>query len=659
LATLTAGLTDITALSGLKSLWAETLGDPRICVAILDGPVDQSHPCFEGVQFTQLQTLIPGVADKGWASQHGTHVASIIFGQQGSPVYGIAPGCRGLIVPIFSNGAEGSLAPCSQIDLARAITQAVEQGAHVINISGGQLTSGGESGHLLARAVQLCADKNVLIVAAAGNDGCECLHIPAALPTVLTVGAIDAQGNPMNSSNWGEAYQTQGILALGENILGAVSGGGTAVKSGTSFATPIVSGIVALLLSIQLQQGNQPNPHAIREVILNSALPCNSQAVADCRRHLVGSLSISKAQALVTQQQGGIKNLLDQKENLGMIQPSEIANTGEGKPEAEMPQLIEASKLIQAEVFHQSSVGIQAGMVIPMMPTDGVFPSGDAEGKCTSCGGGGGPQFVYAIGTVGYDFGTQARRDSIVQDAIGVLGNSWNPNDPVQVLENFERQPWEAPNVIWTLSLQETPIYAIMPNGPYANVGYERLRQFLREQLTEGVERVSIPGIVGGSVRLLSGQTVPVIVPALRGMSSWSTAALVNAIIGVRPTNAAAQTEYEQRTGGIQNFLERVYYELRNLGTTSHERAINYAATNAFQLEQVFEQAVNENMELDTIDVEKSPLCRDESECWDVKLVFFNPAQRHQQAKKVYRFTVDVSDVVPVTIGRVRCWSMY
>jgi len=121
-------------LSGIESLWLKTLGDPRICVAVLDGDVDQSHPCFHQARLTRIPTLIPSVSNQGFATQHGTHVASIIFGQHGGSVQGIAPRCRGLIVPIFSDGQGDKLAPCSQIDLARAITQAVEQGANVINL---------------------------------------------------------------------------------------------------------------------------------------------------------------------------------------------------------------------------------------------------------------------------------------------------------------------------------------------------------------------------------------------------------------------------------------------------------------------------------------------------------------------------------------------
>src|SRR5262245_52289765 len=115
-------------ISGLKELWAKTLGDPRICVAILDGPVDQSHPSLAAANLTHIETLVSSVVDQGVASQHGTHVASVIFGQHDGPVKGIAPRCRGLIAPVFTDGNGGSIAPCSQIDLARAIMQAVQKG---------------------------------------------------------------------------------------------------------------------------------------------------------------------------------------------------------------------------------------------------------------------------------------------------------------------------------------------------------------------------------------------------------------------------------------------------------------------------------------------------------------------------------------------------
>ncbi len=73
----------------------------------------------------------------------------------------------------------------------------------------------------------------------------------------------------------------------------------------------------------------------------------------------------------------------------------------------------------------------------------------------------------------------------------------------------------------------------------------------------------------------------------------------------------------------------------------------------------MFSQSGKENLELDSIEVERSPICRPESDCWDVKLTFFDPTNRFERARQVHRFTVDVSDVIPVTVGEVRHWNVY
>ena len=139
--------TTLAEIEGLTALWKQTLGDPEICIAVLDGPVDDTHPCFRGAKLTRLQTLVAGDA-AGWVMQaHGTHVTSEIFGQPGGPIHGVAPHCRGLIVPVFRDGHR-----LTQLDLARAIEQAVHAGAHVINISGGERSPEGEADDLLAPA---------------------------------------------------------------------------------------------------------------------------------------------------------------------------------------------------------------------------------------------------------------------------------------------------------------------------------------------------------------------------------------------------------------------------------------------------------------------------------------------------------------------------
>lgn len=267
---------------------------------------------------------------------------------------------------------------------------------------------------------------------------------------------------------------------------------------------------------------------------------------------------------------------------------------------------------------------------------------------------------VYALGMIGCDLVSEARRDSIIQHMEGPSNPNPSPYNPLELLTYLETNPSQAAAIIWTLNLDATPIYAIQPSGAFAYAGYERLRQFLREQCEEGVERVSIPGKLIGHVQLMSGQVVPVIWPELRTMYSWTTCALVEAICGKPPAKNAGSKEreaYAQKTVQIANFLERVYHESRNLGLTPQERAINYAATNSMIVEGIFEAAINEEMELDSIEVEPSPICRPDSECWDVKLTFFNPIKVFEQARKVYRFTIDVSDVCPVMVGKMRVWS--
>ncbi|HEX7635372.1 MAG TPA: hypothetical protein VF427_08850, partial [Noviherbaspirillum sp.] len=260
-----------------------------------------------------------------------------------------------------------------------------------------------------------------------------------------------------------------------------------------------------------------------------------------------------------------------------------------------------------------------------------------------------------ALGTLNFDFGTEARRDSFTQ-AMPDAGN--NPNVPQMMVDYLLENPYEAQSLIWTLNLDVTPIYAIVPDGAYSNIAYDRLISALQGKIAGTVEMMSVPGVITGSVRLMSGQVVPTISPSLRGIYSWAVSSMIESVLGTRPeTNAELQEKYDIESAGLRSFLSRIYYDLRNLGITPADRALNYSATNAFQVAQVIESATNGRLELDTVNVKKSPICRPDSECYDVELKFFNPLNTNI-ANKIYRFTVDVSDIIPVTVGEVRAWSM-
>ena len=650
-------------IPGLQALHKLTPGSPEITVAILDGVVDTQHPCFQGAKLTRLPTLVLHGATSGQMSTHGTHIASLIFGQPNTEIEGIAPQCHGLLLPVFSDDRRR----LSQLDLARAIEQAAENGAQIISISGGALTDVGEAEDWLERAVEMCHQRNILVVAAAGNDGCECLHVPAALPAVLAVGAVDARGHPLDFSNWGETYQNQGILAPGENILGAEPGGGTIRMSGTSFAAPIVAGVAALLLSLQVQRGETPNPHAVREALLKSALPCPLTSSENEPKCLAGLLNIS----------GAVKHLTGEtmSETIETQATVEASGCGcGGTPETteailKAQKTTEPSEVIAAVVTPSepatpvvaaqipNPVTTSQGVSMPETTTKSVTPSQAAE----PAGG-----IVYAIGTLGYDFGTEARRDTFKQlmptAVIGGIEVPSNPYDARQMVDYLADNLSEAKSLIWTLNLELTPIYAIEPLGSFSREVYAALQELLSGQVQaedspEYIQRVSIPGrITGRTVRLFSGQVVPVIEPdSPRGIYGWHVNTLVSAAIeAVGAEQTEAQESQMRRT--LSSFLNRIYYDLRNLGQTSQDRALNFAATNAFQAAQTFSEAVGAGMELDSINVSKSPFCRMDSDCWDVQLKFFDP-ENSRRARKVFRFTIDVSDLIPVTLGEVRSWS--
>ncbi len=277
------------------------------------------------------------------------------------------------------------------------------------------------------------------------------------------------------------------------------------------------------------------------------------------------------------------------------------------------------------------------------------YLGGVAPSRCWECGEGKPPPMVYVLGQIDFDIGSAACRDSFVQSGVE------DPDNPDQLLAHLDDNPAEAAAVTWTLNQDTVPIYAIQPGGAFASGTYALIREILAGQHHDGVERVSVPGWMEGSVRLSSGQSVPMIWPETRGLYSWNTTALVKAVLDKKPRSKRDQ----DKAFAIGNFLGRVYYEVRNLGTTPQERALNYAATNAFQAERVFESAFNQGLRLDSFEVESSPICRTESDCWDVKMTFFNPRRRFEEARQVYRFTIDVSDVVPVTVGALRQWHVY
>ncbi|GAA3383892.1 hypothetical protein GCM10020369_11550 [Cryptosporangium minutisporangium] len=647
---------------------AGPLGD--VCVAVLDGPVDVAHPALAGADLRVIESLVPNRPGPGPMSAHGTHVASLIFGRPGSPVRGIAPHSRGLIIPVFAD--DGS--PLTQWDLARAIEIAVREGADVINVSGGERSATGAPDDLLARALRLCEDSGVLVVAATGNDGLDAVQVPAAVPSVLAVGACAADGKPLPTNNWGEPYRTNGVLAPGHGLVGAVPGGGTAARSGSSFAAPVVTGAAALLLAAARGAGADPTPAAIRDVVLRTAADAPADA-ADHARYLEGLLDLGAAYEAIAGTPGrpAVRSVEGDEEYMSI---TDAVPTGAPAPEAAAP----ATGVVAA----CADAGAQA--------TCG----------CTTAA----PGYVYAIGSIGWDFGTEARRDGFIQQMDGQVAPDGrelpgNPYDPAQLAAYLRENPWVSDKVIWTVTLEgRTPIYALeaevpfgmdwggprppaengepydVPFYPPVSVVHKTFRdailgQTLRPDNADYVARVSIPGtLTNRTVRLFTGQRVPVVQVHARGLYTWNEAVLVNSLVeqinSDRATRDATPVDEARVRMLIQAFLDKVYYQFRNLGQSGPDRALNYAATNAFELTQALANGFlsgrlvphsrNEPeplYALDDITVAKSRYERPDSESYDVTLTFMDP-ENDRQARVAYLITVDVSDVLPVSLDSPR-----
>jgi len=219
--------------------WDISQGNAQVVVAVIDSGVAPTHPDL-------ASKLLPGYSfltntlDTSDVRGHGTAVAGTAAALGGN-----LTGVAGLALqnPVLPLVVLDSTNYASYANIASAIMYAADQGAKVMNVSIG----GSSYSATLQSAVDYAWNKGAVIVACAMNNASSTPMYPAALERVVAVSATDTYDKLASFSNYGPWID---LAAPGTNILTTTSNGGYGAWNGTSFASPLVAGLAALVFSV-------------------------------------------------------------------------------------------------------------------------------------------------------------------------------------------------------------------------------------------------------------------------------------------------------------------------------------------------------------------------------------------------------------------------
>ena len=275
---------DISALQA----WEVSTGSPKWpLIAVIDSGADYRHPDL-AANIAVNAAEVPGDGK----DNDGNGVADDVFGynafeDHGDPMDGLGHGthCTGTIAAEGNNGQgivgvqwQAQVLPVKIFhDRGLTTTDSILRGLEYAKKRGAVITSNSWGGPQPSEAIRqaFASFPSALHVAAAGNDGRDTDAKPTYpadydLPNILTVGAGNSSDSPSWFTNFGR--KSVDIFAPGEDILSTLPGGGYGVKSGTSMATPHVSGAAGLVATVYPEAG----PEELKDRLLYSSDPLDS-----------------------------------------------------------------------------------------------------------------------------------------------------------------------------------------------------------------------------------------------------------------------------------------------------------------------------------------------------------------------------------------------
>lgn len=251
--------------ASVKNLWDKGFRGQGIKVGIIDSGVHSSHKEFAGTSI-HSRNKIPD--DFDGSNVHGTHVAGTVAAK-GVRLYGAAPKCEIYDYRIFAN--ENSTGRAQKVSgdiglLVSSLDQAHSDGCHIVNLSLGIPIDFSP----IRTAIHRAYNKGITIVSAAGNRTSRNRgnkSYPAMYDTVISVGAMRINGKAITKADFSMDNPQVNIWADGHKVLSTLPHQKYGLLSGTSMASPLVTGAIAAHFSYLKSKGETPNPQKARDFL--------------------------------------------------------------------------------------------------------------------------------------------------------------------------------------------------------------------------------------------------------------------------------------------------------------------------------------------------------------------------------------------------------
>lgn len=599
------------SLIGLLSLMRESRGDPSISVGIIDGPVDFDHPAFAGASF-QIVNKSGSAACTDMHSlecAHGTAIAGVLCAERGFTAPAICPSCRFFFYPIFPqtrNGHSGrtyDLSATTPSHLAQAIFDTVDAGARIINLSLAVLPVDLAVIPELNEACDYAAKKDVILVAAAGNQGRMGYQPLLSHSWIIPIVSCSSSGAVAPESNLSPAIARRGLRAPGVSIWSTAPNNSYTQISGTSVAAAIATGSLALLWS--------KNP-GMPAVSLKEAV---MQIGRSQRRSIIPPLMDMSA---ADEKWSSIAARMEGNMSRGTIQ----VNSDEfRRPETSRP-VVRPMSYLETRGNHGQSSDRVISQNLP----------------CPTCGpeatqNSGPPAFIFAIGQVRMRFPSPSVEKEFAQSI--ATSTTAGLTDQAVLYTALREQRYLANEVCWIFVVDSIETYILVPRDQYV---LEQIVDAMRPA-ERGIDTDVVVGSLGpvAPPEMCNGLSLPMVL--VDRIWSFTKPELMGAL--TKPAKSKmTDDEFRQSSDDV---FDRIQQLADNVGATDEHRALNYLAVRYQQIYTQTSDMLERDFALSRVEVTPSRLSLSRK----LVNVIFTYTNRKTDVEEKYRVRVDVTEKYP------------